>query len=123
MRTFLAVLVLGSAVALGGCTQQTPTPAPTLVEVTHSQSKAVPNFDSSEQVETDPERLAELQALIAEYEWDGSQKQDSPGCTGGTGTELQLEWSDGTTDQWSTYRCDEVPEFVVKLTDLVGSWR
>ena len=121
MRKLLTVLALAASLALSGCTQQAS--SATLTQVTHTQTKAVPNFDSSEQVETDPERLAELQALIAEYEWDGSQKQDSPGCTGGTGTELQLEWSDGTTDQWSTYRCDEVPEFVVKLTDLVGSWR
>ena len=125
MRTVIAAIVVGFALVLSGCSSAAPTPTATLVEVTHSQSKAVPDFDSSEQRETDADRLAELQGLIEEYDWSSSVvPQDLDGCTGGTSTDLKLTWSDGTTDEWGTYRCGgDNPEFVVALTELIASWR
>ncbi|MBV0894012.1 hypothetical protein [Microbacterium sp. NC79] len=123
MRKILAALVIVSAMALGGCAQQTPPSGTTITEMTHSQSKAVPNFDSSEQVEKDPARLAEFQALLEGHAGESTDDR-SDGCTGGTTTDLSWVWSDRTTDTLSTYRCgQDAPDFVVELTELIASWR
>lgn len=129
MRKFLAVAVLAGVVALGGCTQQAPNPDPrpmessvTLTSVTHTQSKPVPDFDSSKQVETNADRLDELRTLTKDPGWDAVGGSDD-GCTGGTTTHLELEWTDGTTEAWDAYACDGESELVTEVTELIASWR
>lgn len=119
MKRLLAVCAVLSVVTLGGCTQ--PSPPATLTQATHTQYQALPDFDDSEQVETDPGRLAELQTLLEKY--DPAAASGEP-CPGGISTRLELEWSDGTRELLQTETCGaETPQFVTELTDLIASWR
>lgn len=96
---------------------------PEITEVMHEQSKAVPDFDGSEQTETDPQRLDELRNLLIENGWQPGRKYTDPGCDGATSTHLEITFADGTDSDLDVIDCSGSPAFIDDLTGLIGSWR
>lgn len=119
----LAVLFATSVwLAMGDAIPSTG-PDADITQVTYSQQKAVPNFDQSVHVVTDPAKLIPLQDALRDANWvPGSEEWSDDDCEGGTRTMMTITSADGTERDYDGYRCDGSPEIVNAIDGLIASW-
>ena len=101
-------------------------PTATISQVTYSQTQAGTNTKPVDVVVTSSTKIAELQQLLTTYNITPGVTDtvgDAGGCVGGLTSNVKLEYSDGTSAEFSTYVCGkDSPKFSVALSDLLVSW-
>ncbi|SEE12454.1 hypothetical protein [Ruania alba] len=120
MRRVVGVVAAGVlAVSVAACAEEETGPV-TIVEATHTQSQAIEDFDTSEQVQTDPAELERLADVLDEHDIRGDA-EFGEGCPGGKTTHLEY----ATEDDRATIvveGCDAGATGEA-IEDLVTSWR
>lgn len=128
----VVAVVIASLLAIAFVVTQIARPLLTgpIASITFHQSKAVPNYDGSTYRITDEARLAEFaelseqQLAIPELV---SLSNLASGCTGGTSTSADIEYTSGRVGTLQIYRCGEndglYGSFVDEATSLLSSWK
>jgi hypothetical protein len=121
-----AALAAGAALALAGCTPAGPGPD-RITALVFSQSQAVPDFDTAEYVQNDPDEVARFIELLDEYDIDPAtyRTPDTDGCAGGVTTNVMAGYS-GTdlATQFSIDGCAADDDtFERDATALFSEWR
>jgi hypothetical protein len=103
-----------------------PATTPGISQVTYSQTQAGTNSDPVDKVVTSSTRISALQDLLTQYKVEPGVTDtlgNSSGCVGGLTSNVTLDYTDGTTAEFSTYLCgSDNPKFSTALFELLASW-
>ena len=101
-------------------------PSAEVTQVTYSQTQAGTNAQPVDVVVTSSARITKLEDLLSTYNITPGVTDtvgDSGACVGGLTSNVKLDYSDGTSSEFSTYVCGkDSPKFSVALSDLLVSW-